>query len=108
MPLAAGQAGVERGVTEPVIGGAALRVLQRLVGLIEFLEAPLGVRIAVAAVGMTFLGETAKRSLDLAVASAARYAEHVIVAPFHRPSGPLHRRPAWRRLSLLCWASGPN
>ena len=104
-PPAAGQPGIEGGMTEAVIGRAALRVLQRLVGLVEFLEALLGVRIAVAAVGMTFLGETAKGGLDLAVASAARYAEHLVVAPLrHRPSGPLHRRPAWRRLSLLCWA----
>ena len=58
-------------MAEAVIGRAALRVLQRLVGLIEFLEAGLGVRIAVAAVRMAFLGEIAKRSLDLAVASAA-------------------------------------
>ncbi len=95
-PCAAGPAAdarIEGGMAEAVIGRAALRVLQRLVGLVEFLEALLGVRIAVAAVGMTFLGETAKRGLDLAVTRAARYAEYLVVAPFcHRPSGPLHRR----------------
>ena len=52
---------IEGGMAEAVIGRAALRVFQRLVGLVELLEAALGVRIAVAAVGMTFLGETRKR-----------------------------------------------
>ena len=84
---------IEGGMAEAVIGRAALRVFQRLVGLVELLEAALGVRIAVAAVGMAFLGEMAKRGLDLAVTRAAIYAEHLVVAPLcHRPSGPLHRR----------------
>ena len=51
---------------------------------------------------MIFLGETAKGGLELAVAGAARYAENLVIAPFcHRPSGPLHRRPAWRRIKPL-------
>ena len=41
-PCAAGpppSAGLEGGVAELVVGGAPLRVLQRLVGLVELLEA---------------------------------------------------------------------
>ena len=63
---------VERGMAEAVIGGAALRILQRVIGLVQLFEALLGGGIAVAAVGVTFLGEAAKRGLDLAVTSAAR------------------------------------
>ncbi len=73
---------VEGGMAEAVIGRAALRILQRLVGLVDFFEALLGGGVAIAAVGVTFLGEAAKRGLDVAFASAARYAEDLVVAPF--------------------------
>ena len=58
---------VERGVAEAVIGRAALRIFQRLIGLVDFLEAGLGGAVAVAAVGVAFLGETAERGLDLLI-----------------------------------------
>ena len=83
---------IEGGMAVAVIGRAALRILQRLVGLVDLFEALLGVGIAVAAVGMTFLGEAAERGLDFAFTRAARYAENLVIAPFsHRPWGPLHR-----------------
>ena len=70
----AAHAVVEGRVAEAVIGRPALRVLQRLIGLVEFLEAVLGGGIAVAAVGMTLFGETAKGSFELPIGGASRYA----------------------------------
>jgi len=92
---AATEARIEGGVAKPVIGGAALRILERLVGFVQFLETSLGVGIAVTAVGMTFFGQAAKGGLDVAVASAALNSKNVVVTSFcHRPSGPWHQHPA--------------
>ena len=68
----AAHAVLEGGMAEAVVGRALLRVLQRLVGFVDFLEARLGGLVAVAAIGMTLLGETAKGSLDLLIAGASR------------------------------------
>ena len=81
-----GKAAVERGVAEAVVGRAALRIFQRLIGLVEFLEASLGGGIAVALVWMAFLGEAAKSGLDVGVTDAALHTKYVVVTPLcHRP-----------------------
>jgi len=69
-------------MAEAVIGRAALRILQRLVGFVDFLETLLRGGIAIARIGMAFLGETAESGLDLAVTRVASYAQDVVVAPF--------------------------
>ena len=51
---------LEGGMAEPVIGGALLRVLQRLVGFVDFLELVLAGVIARIAVGMELHGELAE------------------------------------------------
>jgi hypothetical protein len=51
---------IERGVAELIVGRALLRVLQGLIGLVQFLELVLGVLVALVAVGMTVLGEPAE------------------------------------------------
>ena len=71
---------------ERVVGGALLRVLEGLVGLGDFLEARLGLRL-LGDVRMIFLREPAIRLLDLVGGSAALDAERgVVVAVLHRTS----------------------
>ena len=62
---AASDAAVECGMAELVVGGALLRVLQDLVGLVDFLEAALGVVVSGIAIRMAFLGEPAVGGLEL-------------------------------------------
>src|SRR5262249_54824570 len=56
---------LERGMTEAVIGGALVAVLEDVVGLVQFLEAVLGGVVAVIAVRMMILRELAEGALDL-------------------------------------------
>src|SRR5262249_24556823 len=71
---------LERGMTEVVVGGALLRVLEHLVGLGHFLEAQFRAHIAGIAVGVEFLGEAAISRLQLLLARTARNAECLVVA----------------------------
>src|SRR6185369_333046 len=102
MARAAAKAWVEGSVPKAVVSRPALRILQRLVGFVDFLETLFGRGVAIATIWVTLLGEAAKRGLDLAVTSAAGNAQHLVVAPFcHHPSGPLHRRLPSAALSLF-------
>src|SRR5690606_18564674 len=63
---AAGAAAVlERGVAEAVVGGPLLRVLEALIGLVDFLELVLAGFVAGVAVGVELHGELAERALQL-------------------------------------------
>ena len=64
-------------VAEHVIGLAALRVGQDLVGLVDLLEARVGIRIGVD-VRMPALGELAERALDVVIARVARDAQDLV------------------------------
>jgi hypothetical protein len=71
-------------VTELVVGGTLLRVLQDLIGLGDFLEALLGPGIARIAVRMALLGQLAKSRFKVLLAGLPRQSEDfVIVAPGH-------------------------
>ena len=60
---------LEGGVTEAVIGGALVAVLEDVVGLVEFLESVLAFGIARIAVRMMLHGELAERGLEFGVAA---------------------------------------
>ena len=68
---AAHAAVLEGGVAEAVIGRALVGVLQDLVGLVDFLEAMLGVVVAGIAIRMPLHRQLAKRGFDVAVARGA-------------------------------------
>ena len=74
-------------VAEAVIGGALLRILQDLVGLVDLLELHLGGMVAAVAVGMKLHGELAEGAFQLLLVAAARDAEHLVEIAFrHRES----------------------
>src|SRR5690554_2801132 len=75
---AAAHAAVKSGMAELVIGGPALLVLQRVIGLVEFLETLLGSRVALILVGVIFLGEGPIGFLKLIGGCVTAHAEHVI------------------------------
>src|SRR5262245_49177883 len=70
---------IERGMTELVIGGAFLRVAQRLVGLVQLFELGLGVLVARVAIGMAVFGEAPERRLDVLFARPPGEPQYVIV-----------------------------
>ena len=70
---------VEGGVAELVVGGALLRVLQGLVGLVQLLELLLGGLVAGVAVGMAVLGEPSERRLDVLLARPPGEPQDVVV-----------------------------
>ena len=51
---------LERGMAEPVIGRAPLRILEDVVGFVDFLEAVLAVAVARIAVGVPFIASLRK------------------------------------------------
>ena len=59
-------------MAEAVIGGPLLRVLQDVVGLVDFLELGLGRLVAGIGIGMELLGELADRRLFSSFSSAPR------------------------------------
>ena len=74
-------------MAEAVIGGALLRILQDLVGLVDFLELHLGGVVAAVPVGMELHGELAEGALQRLLVAAARDAEHFVEIAFgHRQS----------------------
>jgi hypothetical protein len=79
---ATGHATVERGVTETVIGGFLVGVLQDVIGLVRFLELGLGVGIVGVAVGVKFLGLLAVGLLDLVAGSAPVDPQNLVVVTF--------------------------
>ena len=85
--VAAHAAVLEGGMTEPVVGGALVAVLEDVVGLVEFLELVFAVGVARIAIRVMLHGEFAERGLEFGVPAGARYAEDfVIVALGH--AGP--------------------
>ena len=66
---AAAHAVLERGVTEAVIGGALVAVLQHVIGFVDFLEVVLAFVVARIAVRMMLHGELAERGLEFGVAA---------------------------------------
>ena len=56
---------LERGVTETIIGGAFIAILQDFVGLVDFLEAYLAGGVARISVRMPFHGQFTKGRLEL-------------------------------------------
>ena len=89
-PCAPRPAAVEGGVAELVVGGALLRVAQRLVGLVQLLELVLGGLVAAVAVGMAVLGEPAERRLDVLLARPPGEPQYlVVVALGHEPDIPI-------------------
>ena len=80
---------LEGRVTEAVIGGALLRVLQRLVGLADFLELLLGAGVVRVAVRMVLHRQLAKRRLQFLLVGALLQAQRLVVVGFHAaPSSP--------------------
>ena len=78
--MAAAPRPLERGMAHVVVGGALLRVLQDLVGLVELLEFLLGVLVPGIAVGMAILGELAVGRLDVLLACAPGKPQNFVVA----------------------------
>ena len=66
-------------MAEVIVGGALLRILQDLVGLVQLLEAHLGVRVAGIAVGVELLGEPPVGRLELLLAGATGKPQRFIV-----------------------------
>src|SRR5579875_1047136 len=78
-------AGLEGGVAEAIVGGTLLLVLEDVVGLVDFLEALLGLGVARIAVRVILHGELAVGPLELLRRRAARHAEGLVkVALRHR------------------------
>src|SRR5262249_60795287 len=72
-------------MAETIVGGALLRVLEDVVGLVDFLEVMLAILVPGIAVGVIFHRELAKGGLHVRLARAAGHAQHfVIVALRHR------------------------
>ena len=67
----AAHAVLERGMAIAIIGGALVRVLQDLVGFVDFLEAVLGVLVARIAIRMAHHRLLAESGLDVTVACGA-------------------------------------
>src|SRR5690606_28263839 len=65
-----------------VIGGALLGILQRVIGLVDFLELVLGFGIARIAIGMKLHGELAISALEGRVIGAFLAAEHLVEIAF--------------------------
>ena len=85
---------IERRVSEPVVGGTLLGILQGLVGLVELLEFLLGGLVAGVVVGVVILGELAECVLELLIARASLDAKDFIVVAFcHRAAGPFAGTP---------------
>ena len=62
---------LERGMAKTVVSGALVRVLQDLIGFVDFLEPMLGGFVAGIAIGMELHRVLAKGGLDLAVTGGA-------------------------------------
>src|SRR6185312_13650446 len=82
---AAATALFESGMAEAVVSGALLIVLQDVIGLVNILEAVLGLFVARIAVGMILHGELTERLLDVVARGITPHAEQLIEVLFrHR------------------------
>src|SRR5262249_33509823 len=77
--VTAAHALLEGGMTEPVVGGALVAVLEDVVGLVQLLEPMLPILVARIAVGMMLHREPAERRLELRVVCGARDSQNLVV-----------------------------
>ncbi len=91
-PLCPAHAAVFEGcVAETVIGGPLLRVLERFVGLVDFLELVLAGGVTGIAIGMELHGELAERALELLVVRPLLHPERFVEISLHRLSWAVGR-----------------
>ncbi len=89
---------LERGMAEPVIGGALVAVLQDFIGFVDFLEADFAGGIARILVRMPFHRQLAERRLELGIVRAPLDFKGFVVAALGRhPSNPPEVLFAFRR-----------
>jgi hypothetical protein len=81
---------LEGGMTEAVIGGALLRILQRVVGFRHFLEFVLGFGVPRIAVRMKLHRKLAVGALERRLVGAFGYAEHFVKIAFCQSGLFLH------------------
>src|SRR5690242_10688533 len=77
---------LKRGMTEAVIGGALLIVLQDVIGFVDFLEFDFGGVIAGIAVGVQLHRHLAIGGFQLGRAGAFFAAQSFVVTTLHRPT----------------------
>ena len=95
---------LERSMSEAIIGGALVAVLEHLVGLVDFLELDLALRIAGIFVRMPLHRELAEGRLQLRiVGGAVDFKGFVIAALGGHPSNPpeFHSEVRMERCSLV-------
>ena len=81
---AASDAAIECGMAELIVGGPLLRILQRFVSFVGFLEAALGVFVSGIAIRVAFFGEPAVGGFDFLIGGVPFHAQYfVIVALGH-------------------------
>ncbi len=83
MPAAIHAAILEGGMAETVIGCPLLRIFQRLVGFVDFLEPVLAGVIAGIAVRMELHGKLAESTFQLFLVSAFLDAQRLVEISFH-------------------------
>ena len=89
-PGCASHALVEGGMAELVVGRPLLRILQRLVGLVEILEVLFRGLVAGIAIGMAFLRHRAERRLEILLSRCARHTQNVVVVALGHKSSRFH------------------
>src|SRR5262249_23756758 len=77
---------LEGGMTEAIIGGALVAVLEDVIGFVELLEAVLALLVTRIAVRMVLHGQLAEGRLDLHLAGGARHAQDFVVIAFRHVS----------------------
>src|SRR4029077_6221459 len=76
------------GMTKTVISGALVRILEDLIGLVDFLKAMLGCLVAGMAIRMALHRLLAKCSFYVAVAGSAVNLQGLVIAPLGHQSSP--------------------
>ena len=80
----------ECSVTEPVIGGALVAILEDVVRLVDFLEAVLAILVTRIPVRVMLHGEFAERRLELDLGRGAGNAENFVVVALGHPAAALN------------------
>ncbi len=65
-------------MAEPVVGRTLLRILEELVGLVDFLELAFGLGVARVLVGMVFHGKLAESALEFLLVGTPRHTKRFI------------------------------
>src|SRR4030081_1324954 len=73
----------EGGMTVAIVSRPFLRIRQRLIGFVQFLELKFGLRIAGIAVGMTLHRRLAEGRFHLGVRAAFGNAKNLVIVPSH-------------------------